>query len=67
MLLNSNGTEAFSGKTRGEINHIAGGKSPETQERRQAHLLHNLREVMVLRHNKHQGFTLEERARLVQK
>lgn len=65
MLINNKGYEFFSGKTRGEINNIAGGKSPETQERRQAHLLHNLREVMVLRHKKHQGFTLGERARLV--
>lgn len=65
MLVNKQGVEFFSGKTRGEINTIAGGKSPETQERRQAHLLHNLREVMVLRHKQHQGFTLGERARLV--
>lgn len=65
MLINKQDVEFFSGKTRGEINAIAGGKSPEAQERRQAHLLHNLREVMVLCHKKHQGFTLGERARLV--
>lgn len=72
MLINSKGIEMFSGKTRSEINHIAGGKSPEAQERRQAHLLHNLREVMVLRHKQRlqsnqttQGFTLGERARLI--
>ena len=65
MLLNPNGSEAFAGKTRGEINHIAGGKSPGGMETRQAQLLHDIREVHVTHHNKHQGFTLGERARLV--
>ena len=65
MLLNPNNTEAFPGKTRGEINAIAGGKSPEGMEHRQAQLLGHLKEVFPLRHNKHQGFTLGERARLV--
>ena len=65
MLLNPNGSEAFSGKTRGEINHIAGGKSPESMERRQAQLLHNIREINITHHNKYQGFSLGERARLI--
>ena len=65
MLLNPNNTEAFPGKTRGEINHIAGGNSPAGKEARQAQLLHDIREVIVLKHNKHQGFSLGERARLV--
>ena len=65
MLLNPNNTEAFAGKTRGEINHIAGGKSPGGMEARQAQLLRDIREVIILKHNKHQGFTLGERARLV--
>lgn len=65
MLINNKGKEYFSGMTRSEINTIAGGKSPEAQERRQARLLRNLREVMVLSHKKHQGFTLGERARFV--
>lgn len=64
MLLNPNNTEAFAGKTRGEINTIAGGKTPESQERRQAAMLHDIREVHVLKHNKHHGFSLGERARL---
>ena len=66
MLLNLNNTEAFAGKTRGEINHIAGGKSPGGMEARQAQLLRDIREVIILKHNKHQGFTLGERARLTQ-
>lgn len=65
MLVSNRGVEFFSGKTRGEINHIAGGKSPEAQERRQAHILAPLREVSQLQHNKYQGFTLGERARLI--
>jgi len=65
MLINNQGVQFFSGKTRSEINNIAGGKSPEGQERRQAHILAPLREVFQLQHNKYQGFTLGERARLV--
>ena len=65
MLLNPNNTEAFTGKTRGEINHIAGGKSPAGMERRQAELLASIREVHTLHHNKQQGFSLGERARLI--
>ena len=66
MLLNPNNTEAFAGKTRGEINHIAGGKSPGGMEARQAQLLRDIREVIILKHNKHPGFTLGVRARLTQ-
>jgi len=65
MLINNKGKEYFSGMTRSEINAIAGGKSPAAQERRQAQLLHNLREVIVLSHKQHQGFTLGKRARLL--
>ncbi len=65
MLVNKQGKEFFSGKSRHDINIIAGGKTPESQEARQAKLLAPLHEIFPLKHNKHQGFTLGERARLV--
>ena len=65
MLIDSQNREHFAGLSRGQINHIAGGKSPAGQERRQAETIANLREVHELKHNKHQGFSLGERARLI--
>lgn len=65
MLINSKGYEQFSGKSRSEINHIAGGKTPGGQEARQAKLLAPLHEVHILSYNKQKGFTLGERAKLV--
>ena len=65
MLLDKQLHQHFPGKTRQEINAIAGGKSPEGKEWKQAELLAQLREEHILQHNKHQGFSLGERARLI--
>jgi len=65
MLLDNQGRQHFPGKTRHEINAIAGGKSPGAQEARQAATLASLREVLTTSHNKQHGFTLGERAKLV--
>lgn len=66
MLIDNQGREHFSGQSRGQINHIAGGKSPAGQERRQAAMLAPLTEIHTLKHTKQQGFSLGERARYVQ-
>ncbi len=65
MLIDSQNREHFAGLSRGLLDRDAGGKSPAGQERRQAEMLKDLREVHVLSHNKHQGFSLGERARLI--
>ncbi len=65
MLIDNQGKEHFAGLSRGLLDRDAGGKSPAGQERRQAAILAPLREVHELKHNKHQGFSLGERARLI--
>jgi len=47
ILLDSNNHEHFAGKTRSEINAIAGGKSPAAQENKQAAILAPLHELQA--------------------
>lgn len=68
ILINKAGNEMFAGKTRHDINIIAGDKSPESQLNRQANLLADLKEMMIWKGRSHKhdnSFTIEARARLV--
>lgn len=67
MLVTSKGHEMFHGKTRGQINTMVSGhcKTEGCALHHQAKILAPLREELITHHNKHQGFKLEDRARLI--
>ena len=63
ILIDSNNKEHFAGKSRHEINAIAGGKSPAAQEANQAAMLAPLHEILEPKKVGHdKTFSLETRA-----
>lgn len=67
MLVTTKGHEMFKNMTREQINKMVSGhcKTEACAHHHQAKTLAPLREELVTHHNKHQGFKLEDRARLI--